>query len=118
MLFAVVVATLVAILAGSLVFLAQLWWQAQGSRTDDEDLRSLLWAKGSLTPLEAARALAIPVVAADRRLRRLVDDQKVKMEIDLAIGALRFMPVGPNPAAARSSLTPALAKRRPQSTAC
>lgn len=127
MLFAVVVATLVAILAGSLVFLAQLWWQTRVNRGDDEDLRRLLWAQGSLTPVEAARALTITVAAADRRLRRLVDDQKVRMEIDLVIGALRFSPVGAHPLAARSPVTPARGglalvepappKRRSQSTA-
>lgn len=117
MLFAVVVASLSAVLAGSLVFLAQLWWQTRRHSVDDGDLRKLLWAKGSLTPGQAAEALSISVAAADRRLRRLVDDQDVRMEIDLGIGALRFLPVGSLPLAARSPLAPSLPRRGPQSTA-
>lgn len=126
MLFAVVVASLVAILAGSLVFLGQLLWQARGGQGEDQDLRALLAERGSLTPLEAAQSLGIPVVAADRRLRRLVDDRRVRMEIDLGIGALRFLPVG-RASAVRSPLTPAqggapllgppVPRRRPESTA-
>lgn len=112
MVFALVVATLVAILAGSLAFMAQILWGTRNSRAQDQALRELLLARGSMTPLEAAAALGISVPAADRRLRRLVDDQRVKMEIDLSIGALRFALVGAQ-GPLRASPTPAKLEGNP-----
>jgi hypothetical protein len=118
--FAVLVSALVAILAGSLVFLFQAYLATQKDRGPDDALFARLDAAGSLTPLAAAAALGISVFEADRRLRALVDDERVKMEIDLVEGALRFVRLGASEAAAsysRSAVTPATSEARRSASA-
>lgn len=88
--FAFLVATLVAILAGSLAFLGQLLWRLRRGADRRSPIQQLLEARGSLTPGEAAEALGLSVVAADHALRSLVDDHQVRLTLDVAAGALRF----------------------------
>lgn len=93
MLLSIVLAALIAVLASSLVLLAQ-GLAAKRLERDARRARAI-WALaatrgGSVTPAEAAAHLGVPLYAASRLLRSMVDDTYVRMDIDDRAGVLRF----------------------------
>jgi hypothetical protein len=91
--FALVVAALIAALSGSLVLLIQ-GLLARRELKDVQKRRQVAeFARktgGVVTPLSVAKELNLTPLEADRLLRSMVDDVHLSMDIDVHQGELRF----------------------------
>lgn len=94
MLYAVVVAALIAFSAALLVMIGETLLRHRNARRLDREKRILDLARrtgGVVSPSEVARHLHSSVLEANRLLRRMVDDVRVTVEIDAQRGELRFL---------------------------
>lgn len=94
MLLALIIASLAAAMAGSGVFFAQAMEQARRQAARAQGLRLLQDAqqkKETLTPRWAAQHLNIPLWAAERLLRFLVEDGIAKVQVGFDAVELRFV---------------------------
>src|SRR5262249_23027258 len=92
-LFALVVAALVAALSGSIVLLAQGLLARKAIKDDARRRQATEFARktgGVVTPLSVAKELNLSPLDADRLLRSMVDDVHLTMDIDVHQGELRF----------------------------
>jgi hypothetical protein len=91
--FALVVAALIAALSGSLVLLVQGLLARRALKDDARRRQVTEFARktgGVVTPLSVAKELNLSPLDADRLLRSMVDDVHLTMDIDLHQGELRF----------------------------